>query len=552
MTQYASVRHRKRKEFWVWPKKTKAIKINCGALPNGRGTTVTKKTGKLATNMDRKPNIIVILADDLGYGDISCMDGRSGIHTANIDKLASEGMVLTDCHASSALCTPSRYSLLTGRYNWRSRLKKSVLPGQSFHLIEEGRETIPSLLKKAGYRTAAVGKWHLGLDWKTKNGYSLPASYFEPNANSETILDGIDFTAPYRNGPNDLGFDYFYGLPGSLDQPPFIHLENDRAITQPSVMMGVKNLHRHDPSQQFDIEYGPAEKGFDASKIVPEMDEKVLSLVRGYAESDDPFFLYYATLAVHGPLLPSPEYKGRSGLNAYADFVLQLDGFVGRLDDLLEEKGLKDNTLVIFTSDNGCSAVADFPTLISKGHNPSSIYRGEKGDIWEGGHRIPFAARWPGHIPAGSRSTALTGLVDLFATCAEISGLDYSDSAGEDSVSLLPLLTGKTQKVRDALVHHSAMGKYSIRKGNWKLEFCKGSGNFGPPETVQPGEKPYQLYNMAGDITERCNLYGSQEEVEQELLEELARYVKLGRSTPGRPQENTPNPIWPGLEFMKV
>lgn len=500
--------------------------------------------------MTKHPNIILILADDLGCGDISCMNERGRIHTENIDRLASEGMILTDCHASSALCTPSRYSILTGRYNWRSRLKMSVLPGQSFHLIEEGRETIPSLLKKAGYRTAAVGKWHLGMDWKTKNGYELPGSYFEPNAKGESILDGIDFTAPVKNGPNDVGFDYFYGLPASLDQPPFVHIENDRAITQPTVMMGVKNLHRHDPSQQFDIEYGPAEEGFDPSAIIPEMDEKVLSLVRGFAEGDEPFFLYYPTLAVHGPLLPSPEYKGKSGLNAYADFVLQLDGFIGKLDLLLMEKGIKDDTLVIFTSDNGCSAVADFPALIAKGHNSSSIYRGWKGDIWEGGHRIPFVARWPKRIPAESRSAALTGLVDLFATCAEISGMAYNDAAGEDSVSLLPLLTGETQHVREALVHHSAMGKYSIRKGDWKLEFCKGGGNFGPPETVHPGEKPYQLYNMAGDVTERYNLYGSCEEIEQELLNEIARYVRLGRSTPGEPQENTPNPIWPGLEFM--
>ncbi|ETP72962.1 arylsulfatase A family protein [Lachnospiraceae bacterium JC7] len=502
--------------------------------------------------MKKHPNIILILADDLGYGDVSCMNERSGIHTENIDAIAEEGMVLTDCHASSALCTPSRYSVLTGRYNWRSRLKSSVLPGQSFHLIEEGRETIPSLLKKKGYRTAAVGKWHLGMDWKTENGYTLPATYFEPNASSETIMDGIDFTAPVKNGPNAVGFDYFYGLPGSLDQPPYIHIENDRAVNVPKVMMGVKNLHRHDPSQQFELEYGPAEEGFDPSKIVPEMDEKVLSLVKEYAEGEAPFFLYYATLAVHGPLMPSPEYKGKSGLNAYADFVLQLDGFVGRLDALLEEKGIKDDTLVIFTSDNGCSAVADFPTLISKGHNPSYVYRGLKGDIWEGGHRVPFVARWPKHIPAGKRSEALAGLVDLFATCAEIAGISYEDNAGEDSVSLLPVLTGETGKVRDALVHHSAMGRYSIRKGDWKLEFCKDSGNFGAKDSVLPGEKPYQLYNMAGDVTERMNLYGSCDEIEKELLNEIAAYIRLGRSTPGEPQKNTPNPIWPGLDFLEA
>ena len=401
--------------------------------------------------MNRLPNIIVVLADDLGYGDVSCMDPRSKIRTEHIDALAAQGMILTDCHASSALCTPSRYSLLTGRYSWRSRLKCSVLPGQSFHLIEEGRETIPSLLKKRGYRTAAVGKWHLGMDWTTKNGYELPATYFTPNADPETMADGIDFTAPVRNGPNAIGFDYFYGTPASLDQPPFIHMENDRVITQPTAMIGVKDLHRYDASQQFEVEYGPAEEGFDPRRLVPEMDQKVLDLVGKYAEGDRPFFLYYASHAVHGPLVPSEEYAGMSGLNAYADFVLQLDGFVGRLDALLQEKGISDNTIVLFTSDNGCSAVADFSTLISMGHNPSSIYRGKKEDIWEGGHRIPFVIRWPGHIAPGSKSEALTCLVDLFASFAQIAGAEYGDDAGEDSVPLLPIWLGEREEVHIGL-----------------------------------------------------------------------------------------------------
>ena len=501
-----------------------------------------------------KPNIIVILTDDLGYGDVSCMEPNSKIHTENIDRLAAEGMVLTDCHSSSALCTPSRYALLTGRYNWRSRLKMAVLPGQSFHLIEPGRETIPSLLKKQGYRTAAVGKWHLGMDWQTKDGYQLPATYFDPNTDSDKMMAGIDFTAPVQNGPNAVGFDYFYGMPASLDQPPFIHMENDRAVTQPTCMMGVRNLARHNPSQQFDIEYGPAEEGFDPRAMVPEMDEKVLSLVREYADGDQPFFIYYPTLAVHGPLVPSAEYLGKSGLNEYADFVLQVDGFVGRLDALLEEKGIRDNTIVVFTSDNGCSAVANFETLIGKGHNPSSIYRGWKGDIWEGGHRVPFAVRWPGPSKPGTRSGAVSCLVDLFATFADITGAQYGDDAAEDSVSLLPVFTGEAAEVRDSLMHHSANGSYSLRKGDWKMEFCQGAGGFGggPAKNKKNPDLPdYQLYNMAGDVTERYNLCGKQPQVEQELLRLAADMVKNGRSTPGAPQPNCPAPFWPGLDFMK-
>lgn len=499
--------------------------------------------------MAEKPNIIVILADDMGYGDVSCMDPRSKIHTEHIDQLAAEGLCLTDCHSSSALCTPSRYALLTGRYNWRSRLKMAVLPGQSFHLIEEGRETIPSMLKKQGYRTAAVGKWHLGMDWVTKNGYHLPATYHDPSVDADLMMDGIDFTQPVENGPNAVGFDYFYGMPASLDQPPFIHMENNRAITQPVQMAGVRNLHRHDPSQQFDFEYGPAEKDFDPRSLVPEMDEKVLSLVGEYADNNQPFFIYYPTFAVHGPLVPSEEYQGKSGLNAYADFVLQVDGFVGRLDALLAEKRIAENTIVIFTSDNGCSAVADYDTLIGKGHNPSSIYRGKKGDIWEGGHRIPFVVRWPGHIAPGSRSGALTCLVDLFATFAEITGSAYADNAGEDSLSMLSLWQGKTSVAREDLVHHSGRGRYSLRCGDWKMEFCQGAGGMAP-EQDDPAKPKYQLYNMAGDVTERCNLFGKMPEIENRLLSTLKGYVARGRSTPGEAQPNTPCPFWPGLEFM--
>ena len=497
------------------------------------------------------PNIILILADDLGYGDLSCMDPSSGIHTGHLDQLAAQGMRLTDCHSSSALCTPSRYGLLTGRYNWRSRLKSSVLPGQSFPLLEPGRETLATLLKSRGYRTACVGKWHLGLGWQTKDGYELPATYQDPNVDQDRCFAGIDFTAPITDGPNQHGFDYFYGMPASLDQPPFVRIENDRVLTLPDHITGVKGLVRHGPDQPFDVEYGPAEPGFDPAAMVPEMDAKVLSLVEQYAGGEEPFFLYYPTLAVHGPLVPAPEFQGRSGLNAYADFVLQVDDFVGRLMAKLEETGIADNTIVIFTSDNGCSPVANFPQLIAGGHNPSSIYRGWKADIWEGGHRIPFVIRWPGHIPAGTVCAQTACLTDLFATFAQITGAEYGDGAGEDSVSLLPLLEGGDAPVRDTIVHHCADGSFSIRKGPWKLELCRASGGMRPPCTdlTLP---PYQLYRLDSDVVEQYNLYDEQSEIAQALMDLLADQIRAGRSTPGAPQENVPCDNWPGLDWMKA
>ncbi|MCC8152436.1 MAG: arylsulfatase [Lachnospiraceae bacterium] len=501
-----------------------------------------------------KPNIILILTDDLGYGDLSCFNPDSKIRTEHIDAVAAEGLRNTDCHASSALCTPSRYGLLTGRYNWRSRLKRGVLPGQSSPLIEEGRETIGSFLQKQGYRTACVGKWHLGMNWTVKDDYTLPETYEDPNGDQDKCAAGIDFTAPIADGPNTRGFDYFFGLPASLDQPPFVYIENDHVLTPPDHMIGVRRLDRVGPSQQTEVEYGPAASGHDPAKVVPDMDAKVLSLVDDYAGKDQPFFIYYPTPAVHGPLLPAPEYQEKSGIGRYGDFVLQVDGFVGKLDEKLHEKGIADDTILIFTSDNGCSGIADYPTLKELGHNPSYIYRGKKSDIWEGGHRIPFIVRWPGHVPAGAERDQMTCLTDVFATIAEITGFTYGDDAGEDSFSALSVWEGGTEPIREDVMHHS-VANYSLRRGKWKLEFCPGSGGMGPeakiPASGIPGDDtPYQLYDLATDIREQNNLYGLRPEIEEELTRLAASYVKNGRTTPGKPQKNTECENWPGLEWM--
>ena len=500
------------------------------------------------------PNIILVLTDDLGTGDLSCFNPESKIRTENIDALAWEGMMLTDCHSSSALCTPSRYGLLTGRYNWRSRLKVGVLPGQSFPLIEEGRETIASFLKNQGYRTACVGKWHLGMSWQVKDGYTLPPTYEHPNMDQDKCAAGIDFTAPIADGPNTRGFDYFFGMPASLDQPPFVYIENDRVLTPPDRMIGVRGLDRCGASQPCDVEYGPAAPDFDPEKVVPYMDGKVLSLVDEYAGGEAPFFIYYPTLAVHGPLVPAPEFKGRSGIGAYGDFVLQVDDFMGRLARKLEEKGIEEDTLVIFTSDNGCSGIVDYPRLAQLGHNPSYIYRGKKSDIWEGGHRVPFIVKWPGHVPAGEKRDGLMCLTDVFASLAEITGYEYGDGAGEDSVSAAALWQGAADSRREAVMHHSVCD-FSLRKGRWKIEFCPGSGGMRPrvpglPPETNPEGTPYQLYDMENDVGERVNLYGKLPEVEAELLALAREYVLSGRSTPGAAQQNTPADPWPGLDWL--
>ncbi|MCD7845577.1 MAG: arylsulfatase, partial [Oscillospiraceae bacterium] len=368
--------------------------------------------------MAKNPNIIFFLTDDLGYGDVSCMNPDSKIHTSHIDQLAQEGMRFTDCHASSAVCSPSRYALLTGRYNWRSELKNLVLPGTSRALIEPGRETIASMLKKQGYRTACVGKWHLGMDWETVDNTKL--TIHMPLVDKRRPDLGLDYTKPIKNGPNAKGFDYYFGMAASLDQAPYLFIENEMAQAVPDCTIGSDDCDHASPGTEFLYDKGPAWSGFDLEQAVPTCDQKVLDLIDEYAGGEEPFFIYYPTLAVHGPLLPIDEYKGRSGLGAYGDFVLQVDGFIGRLIDKLEEKGIAEDTIVVFTSDNGCSSIVGFEELAKHGHNPNYIFRGSKSDIWEGGHRVPMIIRWPGHIQPGTTCGQTMCLVAFFATFAEI------------------------------------------------------------------------------------------------------------------------------------
>lgn len=500
--------------------------------------------------MKKKPNIILFLADDLGYGDVSCMNPESKIHTKHVDRLAQEGMRFTDCHASSAVCSPSRYALLTGRYNWRSELKRLVLPGVARPLIEDGRETIASMLKKQGYRTACVGKWHLGMEWQTVDNTEL--TIYMPLVDKRRADLGLDYTKPIKNGPNAKGFDYFFGMAASLDQAPYLFIENDRALAVPDCTIGSDDCDHATPGTEFLYDKGPAYSGFDLRQAVPICDQKVLDLVDAYAKEDEPFFLYYPSLAVHAPLLPAEEYQGKSVLGAYGDFVLQVDAFIGRLMDKLEQNGIADNTIVIFTSDNGCSAIVGFEELAKLGHHPSYIFRGSKSDIWEGGHRVPLVIRWPEKIAPATTCSQTMCLVDFFATFAEITGYQIPDNAAEDSYSNLPLWLGSQESLREATVHHSHFGSFSIRKGDWKLEMCNGSGggtlpNESPSAADLP---PVQLYHLSEDIGETTNVYKEYPEKVEELKALLSRYILDGRSTPGAPQENFPCENWPGLEWL--
>ena len=462
------------------------------------------------------PNVIVVMADDLGIGDLQPTSATCQIQTPHLQKMADEGLTFLDAHTPSAVCTPTRYGLLTGRYNWRSRLARGVLSGTSEHLIPADRPTLGHLMRKAGYHTAMLGKWHLGWDW-AKSGKK------------------IDFTQPVLNGPDINGFDQYFAHCGSLDMPPYVWVDTGSITAQPDREEGVtKQQDRYGWYRK-----GPIGSDFQIPRVLPLLFEKAIAHVheRSSAEtSEQPFFLYLALPAPHTPIAPIPPFIGASGMNPYADFVMQMDNHMGQLFAALKAAGVDENTLVIFTSDNGCSPEANFPLLKEHGHDPSAGYRGHKADIFEGGHRVPFLARWPGKIESGRSTSALACLTDVYSTLEEITGQPRQKLGGEDGFSLLPVFQGEANSGRDALVSHSIGGSFAIRKGQWKLCLSSGSGGWSAPREAdarKQGLPSLQLFDLVADPAETKNLAASSPERVSELLQLLNDYVQSGRSTPG-------------------
>ncbi len=487
-----------------------------------------------------KPNVVFILADDLGYGDVKCLNPDGKIATPNLDRLAAGGMVFTDAHSGSSVCSPTRYGLLTGRYSWRSRLKNGVLGGLSPRLIEPDRLTVAALLKQHGYHTACVGKWHLGMDWVRKEGKSVS----ELSIETPDQVWNVDYSRPIQNGPNRVGFDYYFGISASLDMVPYTYIENDRVTKLPTEERTFPLMLGRDRGGL--TRKGPAAPGFDAADVLPDLTRKAVEVIGGRAASankGEPFFLYLPLASPHTPILPTAAWRGKSGLNPYADFVMETDGAVGEVLKALDAHGLADNTLVILTSDNGCSPQAKFDELVPKGHNPNHVFRGHKADVYEGGHRVPFLVRWPAKVKAGTKSDRLVCLTDFMATCADLLGAKLPDDAGEDSVSFLPALLGKEDGPgREAVVHHSMNGSFAVRQGKWKLALCPGSGGWSAP---RPGRDDtskaplVQLFDLEADVGEKQNRQEKHSEVVERLTKLLEKYAADGRSTPGKPQKNT-------------
>ncbi len=488
---------------------------------------------------NRPPNIIVILADDMGFGDLACQNPESKIPTPNLDRLAHAGMRFSDAHAPTAVCTPTRYSILTGRYCWRSQLKSSVLWPWDAPLIDEGRLTLGGMLQKQGYRTACIGKWHLGWDWPTTDGSrvndQIPIGDFNRKTR-DPFAQKIDFTRPIPGGPTTRGFDYYFGddVPNF---PPYCFIENDKTIGTLDTIL---------PARPFSWT-GPAVKDWKLEAVMPALTQKAVDYIKAKPgekpfnkAKDRPFFLYFPLTAPHTPIAPTDEFKGKSQAGAYGDYVYEVDWTVGRIMDALRESGQDENTIVIFTSDNGSPARdgtdmnGEPKSVLRYGHNPSHIYRGIKTMAWDGGHRVPFIAQWPGQIRENSVNNETVCLVDLMATCAALANCQLPNNAAEDSYNLLPVLLGNDHQtpLREATIHHSYNGIFAIRQGPWKLILGKGGGGWNVGETTDDSE--IQLYNMKEDPSEKRNIYREHPDVVEHLTQLLEKYKTEGRSVPER------------------
>ncbi|CAA6677592.1 MULTISPECIES: arylsulfatase [unclassified Lentimonas] len=495
--------------------------------------TLAACLGLIAHAVER-PNIVYILADDLGYGDVQCLNPERGkIPTPHMDQVAAQGMTFTDAHTSSSVCTPTRYSILTGRYNWRTTRQASVLNGYGPPMIAIDRMTVPSLLKENGYTTAMIGKWHLGLGIATIDGKKANAKgglkqkkgkgAFPPEE-----LSNIDWKGTIEGGPVDLGFDSWYGISASLDFPPYVWIRDRNWIAEGT---HAKAFHRD----------GPASGDFEAVDVLDKLTAEAVTFITEY-DSTKPFFIYMPLPSPHTPIVPTSKWQGKSGLGKYGDFVMQTDDVVGQVVKALDAKGLSENTILIMTSDNGCSPRADFKNLESQGHFASAQYRGAKADIWEGGHRVPFFVKWPKVIQPGSVSNELTCQIDLMGTCAELLGAEIPKNAGEDSESILPLFTGKpTDFTRKGIINHSISGHFAYREAKYKLILGYGSGGWTAPNEAaakKQGAPEAQLYDLSVDPGEQNNIYKSHPELAEQMLAQLTDYVTGGSSVAGKDSQN--------------
>jgi arylsulfatase A len=464
------------------------------------------------------PNIVFILADDMGYGDIQAYNPKSKIPTPNLNRLAQQGIRFTDAHSGSAVCTPTRYGLLTGRYCWRSRLKSGVLfPPNDEPLIDDDRLTVAGMLKKYNYNTACIGKWHLGIGW------------------GRDAQGKVDFNKPINHGPTDVGFDEYFGVAASLDMIPYTFLHNHELAQPVTETQPRLNFPKY-------VRQGPKAKDFDPGKVLDTLTGKAVDYIERSAPKSDPFFLYFPLTAPHKPVWPEDRFKNSTKQGPYGDFVHQVDWSVGQVMKALDKMGVADDTIVVYSSDNGSYMFrknesepdhVDKPEIQGfkpSNHRPNGLLRGTKADIWEAGHRVPFIVRWPGVAQAATKSDATICLTDFFATCSEITGYAKPSNVGEDSFSLLPIIEGRTKDIdRPPVIHHSVNGTFALRDGRWKMVFSNGSGGREKPRG-KPFQKPYTLFDLKNDPTESTDVIAQYPAIAQRLEKKLKAIMDNGGS----------------------
>ncbi|GAA0878937.1 arylsulfatase [Algoriphagus jejuensis] len=479
-----------------------------------------------------KPNIVIIYADDMGYGDLAIQNPESKIPTPFLDQMAREGMRFTDAHSSSGICSPSRYALLTGTYHWRRQHDIVNSFGKPF--FAEGDISIGDVLRTSGYQTAAIGKWHLGWDWELKG-----APTGEVTSGTKTVKvvgpNDIDWSQPIKGGPTARGFDTYFG-DGTINFPPYVWVENDRVTEVPTELMTYDNIGFETKEGEWEFRPGPKVKGWNPYEVLPTLTKKAVSYIKDQT-ADQPFFLYFALPSPHAPIIPSEEFDGKSQAGAYGDFMVQTDWVAGQVLQALKDQGLEENTIVIFTADNGTEAYA-WPRALKYGHFSMGDFRGLKRDVWEGGHHIPFIVKWPGQIPAGSVSDQLLSQIDIMATVAALSGSEMPEKAAPDSYDFSQVWLGQPsdKPVREALVHNTNAKIWGIRKGDWLYINDSTGGlrkipaDFNELRGYTDFDTPGLLFNIKEDSGQRQNLYTSDSEKVSELAELLEKY-RSGMST---------------------
>jgi len=483
---------------------------------------------------NKLPNIIIIYADDMGYGDLNCQNPDSKIPTPNLEQLASEGMRFTDAHSSSGICSPSRFALLTGSYHWRRQHEIVSAFGKPF--FKDTDITLAHVLKGSGYTTACIGKWHLGWDWEFQNEPS--GEVFQWGAMRKVYLpEDIDWSKPIAGGPLARGFDFYFG-DGTINFPPYAWVENDRIIEAPDDLMDIHNIGEDTKEGEWEFRPGPKVKGWNPYNVLPALAERTVDWINKQDENQ-PFFLYFALPSPHAPIIPNDEFDGTSQAGGYGDFMVQTDWVVGQVLKSIHEKGLDENTIVIFSADNGPEAYA-WARAGKYGHFSMGDFRGLKRDVWEGGHHIPFIVRWPGNIEAGSVTKELISQVDIMATLAQITGIELPEGAAPDSYSFLPVLKGENYNtpLREATIHNTYESVWGIRMGDWLYINSSSGGHREMPEAFKKlrGYADFStdglLFNMHEDPEQRVNLYEKYPERIKEMDMLLQQYRESGSSIP--------------------